>query len=73
MTFLAMRIKALAFLGKNPREIEQRLGFAPYTIHKCYHKELQEGYAKREIRGNRCFTTDETRKVLKTFYREELA
>lgn len=69
MTFLTLRIKALAFLGNSPREIEKKLGFTPYTIHKCYHKELQEGYAKREGRGRQNFSTEETRKILLGLYR----
>lgn len=68
MSYIESRIKALAFLGRTPRDIEKKLCMTPYTIHKLYHGCLMWGYELRE-KNKRGLSTEEKREVLKNIYR----
>lgn len=67
MTYIESRIKALAFLGRTPRDIEKKLCLTPYTIHKRYHGCLMWGYEQRE-KNKRGLSTEEKREVLRSIY-----
>lgn len=67
MSYIESRIKALAFLGRTPRDIEKKLCMTPYTIHKLYHGCLMWGYELRE-RNKRGLSTEEKREVLRAIY-----
>lgn len=67
MALIVTRIKALAFLGRTPREIEKVLGFTPYTIHKLYNSELQAGYQAKE--NNIPLNNDERREMLRWIHK----
>lgn len=43
---LARKVLKLASRGFTPKEIEELLGFAPYTIHHNYHHCLMLGYKR---------------------------
>lgn len=70
MTFLLMRIRALAYLGKTPREIERTLGIFPNTLLNHHRREFFEGREKRKITGANQFSTEETRLGLFGIYQE---
>lgn len=70
MSYIESRIKALAFLGRTPRDIEKKLCMTPYTIHKLYHGCLMWGYELRE-RNKRGLSTEEKREVLRNIYQSD--
>lgn len=47
MSDTSVIVRSLASEGLSPKEIEDKLGMKPYTIHMTYHKDLMEGYKKR--------------------------
>lgn len=44
MKSLSSEIQFLAFSGWSPKQIEEKLGFRPYTIHVNHHDDLMRGY-----------------------------
>jgi len=47
---LSREIQFLAYSGWSPKEIEEKLGLEPYTIHIHHHDDLMIGYEKHIAR-----------------------
>lgn len=47
---LSKEIQFLAYSGWSPKQIEEKLGFLPYTIHIHHHEDLMIGYLQHIAR-----------------------
>ncbi len=47
---LSKEIQFLAYSGWSPKEIEEKLGLEPYTIHIHHHEDLMIGYERHIAR-----------------------
>lgn len=47
---LSKDIQFLAYAGWSPKQIEEKLGFLPYTIHIHHHEDLMIGYLQHIAR-----------------------